>query len=154
MEFFLVMLITLEHIVCSILKLTKSWRLAKSPSTRPFRVALLSLSVQVMMSWDSLSLRKSSLMKKMMRRIMHRVEIVYLLLPLLPRRSTTALLLHLRLVALQTEFKWKLMLRGRQSRGEKLPGWYRGIIHLRRSSGTWMNALHSRFRSFCFCCVF
>jgi hypothetical protein len=45
MVFSLVMHLTLEHIVCSILKLTKSWRLARYPSTTHNHVVSLSLSV-------------------------------------------------------------------------------------------------------------
>jgi hypothetical protein len=67
MVFSLVMHLILEHIMCSILKLTKSWRLASKPSTSHSHVVSLSLSVQVKMSLARRSFRRRSMNLEMMK---------------------------------------------------------------------------------------
>jgi hypothetical protein len=66
MVFSLVMHLSVEHIVCSILKLTKLWRLVRHPSTRHSHVVSLSLIVQVMMNLARRSFRRRSMNMKMM----------------------------------------------------------------------------------------
>ena len=143
MAFFLVMRFTLEHIVCSILTLTESWRLVRLPSTRHSHVALLLLSVQVTRRLErgSLRMRRTEMETTTMVVVMLQRLIVYVLLPLLRRRSRTDHPLHPLRLRL---FEWRLLLRGRLCPGERPPGEYKLITHQRPSLVTFINVLHGR----------
>jgi hypothetical protein len=66
---FLVTHLILEHCMCSILKLTKSRRLVRLPSTRHIHVVSLFLSVQVMMNLARRSSRRRSMNMEMMKMV-------------------------------------------------------------------------------------
>jgi hypothetical protein len=70
--------------MCSTLKLTKSWTLARLPSTKHNHVALWSFVVQEMMNMARYFTRRSKNMEMMMiMMVMHQQLIEYPLLPLL-----------------------------------------------------------------------
>jgi hypothetical protein len=62
-----VTLLILEHFVCSVWKLTKSWRLARLPSMRHSHAALWSLIVQEMMNLEMRSFWRTSMNMVMMK---------------------------------------------------------------------------------------
>jgi hypothetical protein len=103
---------------------------------------VLSLSVQVMMKLARRSLKTRRMMLERMMAMM--VKLQPCMYPLLPLRRLRCRMVHPLHRLRFSKIKWKQLLRGRLSLGERHRGAYKLIIHPQESSATSMSVRHSR----------
>jgi hypothetical protein len=113
---------------------------SRLPSTRHNHALRLSLSVQVMMKLARRSLRTRRRMLE--RKMVVMVKLQQCMYPLLPLRRLQCRMVHPLHRLRFSKIKWKQLLRGRLSPGERHQGAFKLIIHPQESSAISMSVRH------------